>query len=409
MAKTKEELTEAVEAYKNHGNQRDAAQAMGVAQSTFNGWMKRAGELGLLGTKPVVPGFKISQISSKKDDGTWVKQTREHGDEFEIPEGQVIKGVSAFVDAEGRTIAKWIKTKEGELSAEDIVETLKGAFDDVPRLPEVELTDYQDNGDGRLTLIPLADLHIGMMAWGAETGTNWDLTIARRVLTKAIDEVIDRSAPAETCVILGGGDLLHSDDDDNRTRRSGNALDVDGRSQKVLKAARDLMVHTIKKALKKFPTVIVRLLPGNHDERAYIAVTFYLAGLFDRNPRVTIDESPSVFWYHRHGNVLLGATHGHTIKMDQFGMKMAVERREDWGKTQWHYGHMFHIHHKSLTGKELNGVVVETHQTPTPQDAYHAAAGFLSGRSVQSITYHDVFGEISRARVAVLDGRGVSE
>jgi hypothetical protein len=48
-------------------------------------------------------------------------------------------------------------------------------------------------------------------------------------------------------------------------------------------------------------------------------------------------------------------------------------------------------------------VICEIHQAPIPQDAWHFASGFLSGRSMQAITYHAKFGEIGRVRTAIMD------
>jgi hypothetical protein len=58
---------------------------------------------------------------------------------------------------------------------------------------------------------------------------------------------------------------------------------------------------------------------------------------------------------------------------------------------------------------EGQGCVSEVHQSPVPQDGWHYAFGFLSGRSMQSITYHRDFGERARARVAVLVAVTVGE
>jgi hypothetical protein len=85
---------------------------------------------------------------------------------------------------------------------------------------------------------------------------------------------------------------------------------------------------------------------------------------------------------------------------------MAHRRSEDWGVTKFRYVHGFHIHHVSKYATEGHGVISETHQAPIPQDAWHFGAGFLSGRSLQSITYHRDFGEIARCRIAILDGDG---
>ena len=64
---------------------------------------------GLLGFKPVLPGFEISQIATRAEDGSHVKMRPERGPEFQVPEGMTVKGVSALVDGQGRVIQQWIK------------------------------------------------------------------------------------------------------------------------------------------------------------------------------------------------------------------------------------------------------------------------------------------------------------
>ena len=59
--------------------------------------------------------------------------------------------------------------------------------------------------------------------------------------------------------------------------------------------------------------VRVRILKGNHDEHAAVAVAYFLLGYYRNEPRVTVDVDPSLFWWHRFGRVLLGATHGRAI------------------------------------------------------------------------------------------------
>jgi hypothetical protein len=147
----------------------------------------------------------------------------------------------------------------------------------------------------------------------------------------------------------------------------------------------------------------VRILPGNHDEHASVAVAYFLLAWYRNEPRVTVDVDPSLFFWFRFGKVLLGATHGHTVKLKDMASIMAHRRAADWGATRHRFVHGFHIHHTSKFATEGNGVISESHQTPTPQDAWHFGAGFLSGRSMQSISYHREFGEVSRVRVAMMD------
>jgi hypothetical protein len=396
---------EAADAFISLGSKTAAALLLRIPRNTFNDRLRIAAERGMLGTKPVLPGFRISQITSTPN-GDFVQQKPERGEEWALPDGHSVKGISALVDADGRTIQQWIKTKE-EPSAVDIAAMLKGAFDDVA--PAAPVPAPLVSEDDLLTLTPLADFHVGLFAWHRETGANWDLSIAERVIGGALDDLIARTPPSGHAIVLGGGDLLHSDSNENKTAKSGNVLQVDGRYQKVLMTACRLVVRAIDANLARHGHVTVRILPGNHDEHASVAVAYFLLAWYRNEPRVTVDVDPSLFFWFRFGKVLLGATHGHTVKLKDMASIMAHRRAEDWGATVHRFIHGFHIHHSSKYATEGNGVISESHQTPTPQDAWHWGAGFLSGRSMQSISYHREFGEISRVRVAMMDAANDNE
>jgi hypothetical protein len=397
-----EVLAATVETYRaNGGNQVQTADALGLSRGGLQTRLRIAARRGLLGTEPVMPGYYISQTTTTPNGGKFIQQKPEPGEEFTVPAGHIVKGVSAYLDEDGRVRAQWVKTREGEFSPEALAEILQRAFDDVEPARPVPLP-VRSNAD-LLTLIPCNDWHINLLVWGREASENWDLSLAEQIIGQGIDDAIDRSPPSAVAVVLGGGDLLHSDNNENRTAKSGNALDADGRYQKGLEVALRLKVRTIDRALEKADAVIVRVLPGNHDEYASIAVAYYLLAYYRNEPRVTVDVDPSLFWWFTWGAVMLGATHGHTVKADQMAQIMAHRRAEDWGRTKFRYVHSFHLHHKRQFSTEGGGVITEVHQAPVPQDAWHFGSGFLSGRSLQTITYHNSFGEVSRVRVAILD------
>lgn len=396
-----EDLAATVAAYEASGrNQTHTAAALGLARSSLQERLRRAAERGLMGTAAVLPGYAIKSVATKVGDA-WVKQTKEPGPEFQVPDGHRVTGVSALVDAEGRVIQSWQKTRE-EPSAIDIAETLKAAFADFrPAAKPTKCPTVVDMD--LLNLVPCNDWHINLLTWGREVGANWDLEIAERVIGRGIEDAIGRSPRAGIAIVLGGGDLTHADNNENRTSKSNNVLDCDGRHQKGLEVATRLMVRTVDAALRRNREVIVRVLPGNHDEHTAAAVSYFLLAWYRNEPRVIVDTDASLFFWHRFGQVMLGATHGHTVKLTNMPSIMAHRRAEDWGATKFRYVHGFHIHHTSKIATEGNGCICESHQAPIPQDAWHYGAGFLSGRSLQTITYHRDYGEISRVRVAMLD------
>lgn len=402
-----EAAQEAADTLQAHGgNKSHAAAALGLDRGTFRGRLKHAAERGYLGTKPVLPGFAIKSTSTQiGPDGEtqreWVRQAKESGEPFQAPDGHAVKGVSALVDAEGRVIQQWIKTREGNEPV-DVIEACKAAMEGWTGAAQLTPAPTSSDAD-LLTLLPCNDWHLGMFAWGAETQTNWDLRIAEDAIGAAVEDVIARSPASVEGIVLGGGDLLHSDNNENRTARSGNALQVDGRYQKVIGVACRLKVRTIDAMLRRHQHVTVRILPGNHDEHAAVAVAYFLAAWYRNEPRVTVDLDPSLFWWFRFGKVMLGATHGHTVKIQRLPGLMAARRAQDWGETQHRYGHGFHVHHAGKMTAEDNGVVLETHRAPIPPDGWHWGAGFLSGRSVQAITYHRLIGDFGRVSTVLMD------
>lgn len=398
-----DEVRRTIEAYEAAGrNMTHAAAALGKDRATVQSRIRKFAAQGLLGYAPVMPGFAVKSVSSKAADGAWVRQTREAGEVFEPLPGHIVKGESAYVDPDGRILGKWVKTKL-EPTAVDVAETLKAAFENYE--PAAKPAPAPEAvAEELLTLYPLADFHLGMFSWGAETGTNWDLKIAEKVLGRTMDAVVAGSPRSATAVVLGGGDLIHSDNQENRTARSGNQLDVDGRYQKIIASASRLVVRTIDQCLGHHARVVVRVLKGNHDEHSSVAVAYFLLAWYRNEPRVEVDVDPSLFWWRKFGAVLLGATHGHEAKAKDMPAIMAHRRAADWGATKYRHVHTFHLHHTAKIRDTISGVVVETHESPAPQDAWHWGCGYLSGRSMQSVTYDSRFGEFSRHHQAILDG-----
>jgi hypothetical protein len=84
---------------------------------------------------------------------------------------------------------------------------------------------------------------------------------------------------------------------------------------------------------------------------------------------------------------------------------MASAQPEMWGASRFRYGYTGHIHHKSQICKEINGVICESFQVLPPADAWHAAAGYGAGRSMQAITHHRETGEKFRHIVSIVPNR----
>lgn len=394
-------LRKAAQLMAKHGSERAAARAAGMSRSTFQHHLKRAAERGFMGTKPVLPGFAIKKTSVRYGPdgavrGETVEQRPAAGEPLEIPAGHVVKGLSTLSDPEGRVILQWTKTREG-MSPEHMAEALRDALAEHRAAAPVTHAPPADCEDDLLTVYALPDLHIGMLAWGRETGERYDLGIACDLVRSAVADLVAQSRPSRHAVVLGLGDYFHSNDRTNMTPRSGHILDVDGRWPKVLRAGARVALDMVGQVSARHAEVEARFLPGNHDVDAAQALTVALGLYYEGHPRIRVNEDPGLHWYRRFGRVLLGATHGHTMKPDRMAMMLAADRPEDWGATLFRHVFFGHIHHE--TAREVGAVRVESFQSPAAKDAHAHGGGWRAGRSLTAITFHRTRGEIGRHRV----------
>jgi hypothetical protein len=390
----------------HNGNVTHAAKAAGLDRGTFRGRLKHAAERGFLGTKPVLPGFRISQTTAFQTDGVTtrevIQQRPEPGPVFEMPEGMRYTGVSAYTDGEDRVIGKWHLGRLVKDEGADVVAAIKEAFGEYRGRAQLVPPPASCDAD-LMSIYPIGDAHHGLMAWGKETGEAYDLKIGKERLETTAAALIAQSPPSRRALILNLGDWTHQDSNKNMTPASGNILEVDGRYFKVVLTGVHLMRYLIDLALAKHDEVEVRNNPGNHDPHASVALTIALAMFYENNPRVRIDESPDEWFFRRFGQNLIGSHHGHRCKPQEMAMAMAERCREDWGVTAFRHFYFGHIHHE--TAKEVMGVRVESFQTLAAKDAHAHNTGYSSGQSLTSITLHAEQGEVGRHRVNIAPAR----
>lgn len=376
----------------NDSNQTATAKALGVSRETVQRHIRQAAGRGLLGVKPVLPGFRISQVSNTPH-GDFVQQKPEHGEVFQVPDGQVIKGVSALVDPDGREIIKWVKTTaDTEATLAAMRAGLEGFKDELPRAPIAVGPDHTIAD--LLNQFTITDLHLGMLAWREEAGADWDLVIAERLVMDWFAAAVEMAPPAETAILAQIGDLLHYDGFESKTPTSGHILDADSRLPKVIRVAIRVLRRIVGMLLAKHAKVHIVMADANHDPASEAWLREMFAAFYDEEPRVTVDSSASTYYVYEHGDVSLYFHHGHKRKIETVDSVFAGKFREIYGRTKYSYAHLGHLHSDAL--KSTNLMKVERHETLAAADAYAANGGWLSGRSAKVITYHKQHGEVAR-------------
>jgi hypothetical protein len=314
------------------------------------------------------------------------------------PAGFSVKGASTYYNADGKPVGQWIKTNRDHAETEEILREFAAELcKEVKPLPKIKARAPHGDAD-LMACYVLGDPHFGMRAWAPEAGEDFDLDIADRVTKGAVDRLVGSAPSAATALLLNLGDMFHADNQNNQSK-SGHQLDVDGRYRKVQRVGMLAMVYAVRRLLEKHARVIVRVNSGNHDDLSSHALAMMLDCFFHQEPRVEIDLSPAVHWYLEFGAVLIGSTHGDRAKGPDLPGIMATDKAEAWGRTQFRYWYLGHVHHSDK--KEYRGAMVEYFRTLAAKDAWHAGEGYRSGRDMQLIVLHRQFGETERHRCDV--------
>lgn len=275
----------------------------------------------------------------------------------------------------------------------DLIERLQGAFSDVPAAMPVPAPEQVMSN--LLALYPLMDAHVGMHAWGAETGgADYDLKLAVSDIVRGFAKVTAITPNAAAGLLIVGGDFFHADDNRAETPAHRHKLDVDGRMFKVVDAGVAVLAHVIDSLLHKHQTVRVRVLRGNHDEHSSVILTFALSERYRSEPRVTVDKDPRDLFMMQWGKCAIFAHHGDKAKPQSAALYVS-DICPFWSNTRHRHYFTGHVHHDQA--KDVGPLRWESLRAFCPPDAYAASMGFGGRRALQSVTFDQQSGIVLRA------------
>lgn len=237
----------------------------------------------------------------------------------------------------------------------------------------------------------LFDVHLGMLAWAAEAGADYDVKIATDMLADVVDRLIAKALGGFTfdrILIPLGNDWLHTDqtiDGKGGATTRGTPQDVDTRWPRLLRMARQAAIRAID-TLRQIAPVTVIVKPGNHDSERMFHIGEMLDIWYRHDDAVTVINEPAPRTYFRYGATLLGFTHGHREKQSDLPLIMANEAKSDWAETTHHEWHIGHLHRKgeAVPVAEYSQCRVRTMPSLAPADAWHAEKGYSHVRAAEA-------------------------
>lgn len=315
-----------------------------------------------------------------------------------VPDGYIVKGTSTLYGDDGNLKIQWVKSDiDRERQIEIMREVISAMAEDIPKEKPSQLKSINHNPD-LLNCFVVTDFHMGALSWSDETGADWDIDIAEDTLVEWFRLAIEMSPNAETALFAQISDLLHWDGFDAVTPASKHLLDADTRFPKLVRVAIRVIRRVIRMLLEKHKYLHIIMADANHDPVSQVWLREWINVLYEDEPRVTVDTSPSPYNVYEFGKVAIFTHHGHKRKPANVSEVFAGKFREVFGRTLFAYAHMGHMHHVDV--KENNLMIVEQHRTLAAPDAYAARGGYLAGRDAKVISYHKNYGEVSRATVS---------
>jgi hypothetical protein len=357
-----------------HGSNRKAAEALGCARRSVDKGIRN------IKAKAARQGY-----------------SPEHDLIRPVPEGFHLKGASTYYKQTETTPAQWVKTNiDYERQQELMREFIAGMCEEIPQTPAIEHSGKVCNSD-LLNCYVITDYHLGALSWAPETGADWDLEIAEATLVEWFRQAMAYSPDSETAVFAQISDFLHFDSFDAVTPASKHLLDASGRFPNLVRVAIRVLRQVIAMLLTKHKKVHLIMADANHDPTSQVWIREFFSVMYELDPRITVDTSPSPYNAYEFGKVALFTHHGHKRKPGNVSDVFVAQFRELYGRTKYAYAHMGHMHHTDI--KENNLMVVKQHRTLAAPDAYSARGGYISGRDASVILYHRNFGQLGEVTV----------
>ena len=253
------------------------------------------------------------------------------------------------------------------------------------------------------------DLHLGKLAWGEETVTDYDSAIATDLFNASLEYLLNQAlklsdGKLERILCVFGNDVSHSDSKRAETTM-GTRMDVDTRFIKMFRRICQIHRFAVDRLVQIAP-VDCSIVPGNHDELTAFHLGEILAARYDGTKHVKIDNSPRLRKYYEYGVNLFGFTHGDAERVSELPILMAREEPEMWQRCpsrEWHIGHK-HISEKfearsmrkvSMLEQDLfsdKGIRVRRLTSLSAHDAWHTKHGYTDRRACEAFVFHKTAG-----------------
>lgn len=228
----------------------------------------------------------------------------------------------------------------------------------IKNAPQREKVETQKTG--RCLVVPISDLHLGLLSEKKVTGNDYNIDIASSlynyVLKDIWNEVCDKSF--EKVYFIVGNDFINSDNIMSTTTK-GTPQDSSNMWHTIVDRATELLINGID-LLSQLAPVDVIWAVSNHDYHTMYGIMNTLNAYYRKDDNITIFGDPSERKYFKFGEVIVGISHD--LKPDRALEIMSVEAHDMWSDSKSMIWFLAHLHTQMEYSKKG---YVEIHRLPT--------------------------------------------
>jgi len=232
-------------------------------------------------------------------------------------------------------------------SEEDAKKIFASLKTDINNKIDIKPLQYKQNG--KLLVLPIADLHLNLLSDKLSTGNEYNLEIAEELFLHVVNDVIDRvkNESFEKVLFVVGNDFVNADNLSGTTTH-GTPQDNSASWFKAVDKATELIVRAIDMLTLIAPVDAV-LVPSNHDLHTMFGVMNTIEAWYRKDNNVHIDASPLPRKYYNFGKMLIALSHD--MKVKDALQTITTEAKSMWSNCEHIVLMLAHLHQSMVYEK----------------------------------------------------------
>ena len=224
---------------------------------------------------------------------------------------------------------------------EDKINKLFKGFENKSFEP-VKIVPSQYSRNGKSLLVPIADLHIGLLATMQANNNEYNMEIMENLYRSTISQIKERiiGQKFEEVIFVVGNDFLNTDNLTNTTSK-GTPQDSAAFWYSLVDKAIELIIVGINSFLEVAPVYVYNAV-SNHDGQTMYGIMKVIEATYKSNMSVWVDTSPLPRKYHKFGKSLVAITHD--MKVATGLQTMTTEAKHLWSSCNKFYWFLAHLH-----------------------------------------------------------------